>query len=97
MHDPNKQNVHTLAQTLARARTPPHAYVCMTYAQVKTAEGKPLTRLNELEVIKGYVWANVWFDDHLYKIDPVTGLVVDTLNFAELYPAVRFNVFSILQ
>ncbi len=39
-------------------------------------------------MVKGYVFANVWFDEHLYKIDPVTGQVVDTYNFAELYPKV---------
>lgn len=49
-------------------------------------DGRPLNRINELEMIKGYVFANVWFDDNVYKIDPNTGTVVDTYNFAELYP-----------
>lgn len=57
--------------------------------QVKLENGQPLTKLNELEMVKGYVFANVWFDDNLYKIDPVTGAVVDTYNFSELYPKVR--------
>lgn len=51
-------------------------------------DGKPLKRLNELEMVKGYVLANVWFDNHLYKIDPETGKVVDVINFTELYPRV---------
>lgn len=57
--------------------------------QVKLENGRPLSRLNELEMVKGYVFANVWFDDNLYKIDPVTGAVVDSYNFSELYPKVR--------
>lgn len=56
--------------------------------QVKMPNGKSLGRLNELEMIKGYVFANVWFDNHLYKIDPHTGTVVDIYNFIELYPPV---------
>lgn len=39
-------------------------------------------------MVKGYVFANVWFDDHLYKIDPVTGQVVESYDFTELYPKV---------
>ncbi|CAM9916872.1 unnamed protein product, partial [Ectocarpus fasciculatus] len=49
-------------------------------------DGRPLKKLNELEVVKGYVFANVWFDDNLYKIDPATGEVVDYYNLSELYP-----------
>lgn len=56
--------------------------------QVMTEDGRSLGKINELEFIKGYVFANVWFDDHLYKIDPATGQVVDTYNFVELYPPV---------
>lgn len=56
--------------------------------QVTMPEGKPLKRLNELEMVKGYILANVWFDNHLYKIDPETGKVVDVINFTELYPRV---------
>ncbi|CAB1114939.1 unnamed protein product [Ectocarpus sp. CCAP 1310/34] len=54
--------------------------------EVKLKDGRPLKKLNELEVVKGYVFANVWFDDNLYKIDPATGEVVDAYSFSELYP-----------
>ncbi|CAN0355958.1 unnamed protein product, partial [Laminaria digitata] len=57
--------------------------------QVLRHDGRPLMRINELEMVKGFVFANVWFDDHLYKIDPDTGVVVDTYSFSELYPKVR--------
>lgn len=61
----------------------------MTFHQVRLQDGRPLKKLNELEMVKGYVFANVWFDDRLYKIDPATGAVVDVYNFSELYPKVR--------
>eukprot|EP00752_Nemacystus_decipiens_P004704 g4290.t1 len=54
--------------------------------EVRLENGKPLKRINELEMVHGYVFANVWFDEHLYKIDPATGKVVDAYNFSELYP-----------
>ena len=60
--------------------------------QVKRQDGRPLIRINELEMVKGFVFANVWFDDHLYKIDPVTGIVVDAYSFSELYPKVREGI-----
>lgn len=38
-------------------------------------EGEPVTRLNELEYIRGEVWANVWRSDRIVRIDPQTGTV----------------------
>jgi glutamine cyclotransferase len=37
--------------------------------------GKPLRGLNELEFIRGEVWANVWPTDHIVRIDVSTGEV----------------------
>ena len=34
-----------------------------------------VNQLNELEYIHGYVYANVWYKDYIYKIDPNTGVV----------------------
>jgi len=38
-------------------------------------DGEPLPRLNELECIAGAVWANVWYDDRIVRIDPASGRV----------------------
>jgi Glutamine cyclotransferase len=51
-----------------------------------TEDGKPLTRLNELEYIDGEVWANVWYTDYIVRIDPATGRVVSKLDLSNLYP-----------
>ena len=38
-------------------------------------QGTPLGQLNELEMVEGEVWANVWKQDYLARIDPRTGTV----------------------
>jgi len=40
-----------------------------------TLDGKPLRSLNELECVKGRIWANVWTTSQLAGIDPKTGEV----------------------
>ena len=40
-----------------------------------TAAGAPLRALNELEFVKGEIFANVWQTDFLARIDPKTGRV----------------------
>lgn len=40
-----------------------------------TLDGEPLRAINELECVDGKVWANVWFSDEIYRIDPETGAV----------------------
>jgi glutaminyl-peptide cyclotransferase len=54
--------------------------------EVRDADG-PITRLNELEWIHDQVWANVWQKDIIVRIDPETGAVQGTLNFAGLLNA----------
>lgn len=35
--------------------------------------GRPVARLNELELVRGEVWANVWLTDCIARIDPASG------------------------
>jgi glutamine cyclotransferase len=42
--------------------------------------GQPLRRLNELECVDGAVYANVWEEDYLVRIDPETGRVTDYID-----------------
>lgn len=37
--------------------------------------GSPLTQLNELEFIKGEIYANIWKTDRIVRIDPTTGKI----------------------
>ena len=40
-----------------------------------TRDGRPVMQLNELEFIEGEIWANVWHQDVILRIDPATGQV----------------------
>jgi glutaminyl-peptide cyclotransferase len=37
--------------------------------------GRPVTWLNELEYVRGEVWANVWQSSRIARIDPASGAV----------------------
>lgn len=51
---------------------------------VSTKDG-PLLLLNELEYVEGKIFANVWFSDFIYSIDPFSGEVLGFLDLSELY------------
>ncbi|MBS1771337.1 MAG: glutaminyl-peptide cyclotransferase [Bacteroidetes bacterium] len=59
-----------------------------TFKQVKTVsvtnQYGPLTNINELEYINGYIYANIWQADVIVKIDPNTGKVVAMADLANL-------------
>jgi len=49
--------------------------------------GAPQDRLNELEYVKGEVFANIWQTDWVARINPATGAVVGMIDFSFLLPA----------
>jgi glutamine cyclotransferase len=49
-----------------------------------TNGGYPEDDLNELEYIRGFIYANVWTKNYIVKIDPATGKVVALLNLSTL-------------
>jgi glutamine cyclotransferase len=49
-----------------------------------TENGYGLYALNELEFIKGYIYANVWMTSRIVKIDPSSGFVVAALDLKSL-------------
>jgi glutamine cyclotransferase len=48
-------------------------------------KGSPVQNLNELEFIKGEVYANVWQTDRIARISPVSGHVIGWINLAGLH------------
>ena len=46
--------------------------------------GQPLYELNELECVNGAVYANVWTENFIVRIDPATGQVTDYIDAAGL-------------
>jgi glutamine cyclotransferase len=59
-----------------------------TYKPIKKLQviqnGVPRDSLNELEYIKGYIYANIWQNNTIVKIDPATGKVVGTLDLSNI-------------
>lgn len=50
------------------------------------SQGRRVTKLNELEYIDGEIFANVWYEDHIARIDPQTGLVTGWIDLRTLMP-----------
>ncbi|GGY32538.1 glutamine cyclotransferase [Rhodanobacter panaciterrae] len=50
-----------------------------------TADGVPVTNLNELEWIKGEIYANVWLTNRIARIDPANGHVVGWIDLDGLF------------
>ena len=49
-----------------------------------TVAGKPLKNLNELEYVKGEIFANIWQTDNIARIDPATGRVTSYIDLRGL-------------
>lgn len=49
-----------------------------------TDQGRPVLNLNELEWVKGEIFANVWQSDRIARISPQTGKVVGWIDLADL-------------
>ncbi|MCX6955107.1 MAG: glutaminyl-peptide cyclotransferase [Verrucomicrobia bacterium] len=52
-----------------------------------THRGEPLRLLNELELIRGELYANIWQSNTVARIDPATGRVLGMIDFYGLLPA----------
>ncbi len=57
----------------------PETFETVRTVVVKDESGRPLMKLNELEFVKGEIWANVWHSEaigkpnHIARIDPGSG------------------------
>ena len=49
-----------------------------------TALGQPVAQLNELEFVKGEIFANVWMTDNVARIDPASGKVTGWIDLRNL-------------
>jgi glutaminyl-peptide cyclotransferase len=49
-----------------------------------TDEGRPVENLNELEWVKGEIYANIWQTNRIARIDPKTGKVVGWIDLTGL-------------
>jgi len=53
--------------------------------------GQPVSQLNELEYIRGEIFANVWQTPYVVRIDPANGAVTGVIDFAGLLPPADRN------
>jgi glutaminyl-peptide cyclotransferase len=51
-----------------------------------TLDGEPVRNVNELEWVKGEIYANVWETNWILRIDPKSGAVVGLIDLARLLP-----------
>lgn len=52
---------------------------------VTTRSGvQKIAHINELEYAKGFIYANVWYQPYIVKIDPVTGIVITVFDLSNV-------------
>ena len=51
---------------------------------VKDEKGKPIMQLNELELVKGEIWANIWQSGWILRIDPADGKLLGRIDMNAL-------------
>lgn len=57
----------------------PHTFKVIRVLYV-TDGGRVIYAVNELEWIRGEIWANIWQEDNIARIDPESGVVVGWVN-----------------
>lgn len=55
-----------------------------------------VSELNELEYVNGYIYANIWYQNIIIKIDPADGDVVGYLELSTLWPGRPKNIDAVL-
>ncbi len=53
-----------------------------------TFQGRPVKQINELEWVKGAIYANIWQTPVIARIDPISGKVTGFLDLSELVKSV---------
>lgn len=68
----------------------PHTFEVTGTIQV-TANGEPVERINELEWVKGQIYANIWQTPRIARIDPATGHVLGWIDLGHLVAMQRVD------
>jgi glutaminyl-peptide cyclotransferase len=62
----------------------PENFETLRTIAVMDERGRPQMNLNELELIKGEIWANVWEDETILRIDPASGKILGKIDMEKL-------------
>ncbi|MGX7092627.1 glutaminyl-peptide cyclotransferase [Hutsoniella sourekii] len=71
-------------------------FAIMSTLDVKS-QGRPINRLNELEWVDGFIFANVWYTMTIIKIDTMTGQVVKTYDIQPLIDQLELSEDQLAQ
>ncbi|MBL8180324.1 MAG: glutaminyl-peptide cyclotransferase [Blastocatellia bacterium] len=73
----------------------PNTFVSNKTLPIMREDGRPLMQINELEYVKGEIWANIWHSEdpkvlgkpnYIARIDPATGKIVGWIDLANISP-----------
>ena len=73
----------------------PRSFEVRRTVEVRGPDG-PVSMLNELEFIDGEIWANIWYDDRVVRIDPDSGAVLGWVELGQLLPRMQRNRDAVL-
>ena len=62
----------------------PEDFTSIRTIPVNDERGQPLVEINELEYIKGEIWANVWQEPWIVRIDPATGKLLGRIDLTSI-------------
>lgn len=62
----------------------PETFETVRTIVVNDEKGRPIVKLNELEWVKGEIWANVWETGMIVRIDPNTGKLLGRIDLEKL-------------
>lgn len=71
----------------------PNDFSTIKTLQVYDNQGK-VDELNELEIIDGLLYANVWGTENIVIIDPSTGIVTGTIDLSGIFTGYRANKYD---
>lgn len=69
----------------------PETFETIRTIPVLDEKGKPIMELNELEYIKGEIWANIWEKGVIIRIDPASGKLLGKIDLEKLDQEQRKN------
>lgn len=62
----------------------PHSFAEKRNLTVTDEEGQPVANLNELEYVRGEIYANIWQTDQIVRISPKTGKILGRIDLSGL-------------
>ncbi len=62
----------------------PETFETVRTITVLDEKSKPVLEINELEYIKGEIWANIWEQGWIMRIDPATGKLLGKIDLTKL-------------